>query len=431
MALVSPLASSANTPGLQQIADDLSTSKHAVIGTLTAYAIGFGIGPLILAPLSETSGRRIVYMICFGCFALLQIPAALARNVEMLIVVRALAGFFGSVGIASGGGTISDMFDASERARVLGWYMFGIMIGPSIGPLFGGITVDKLGWRWVFWFLSIVAALMWCLAFFFLRESYAPILLSRRKQELEKKHDNMKGKFEIEGLHEGPLWRRMAKSCTRPIKILTQPIVLIMSSYQALITGVTFVLFTSFQDIYTNEYGFTTTQVGLVYLARGLGLLSAVLLLSPQIDHIYNKLKSKNDDIGKPEFRLPIANIGAILVPISLFCFAWSIQYHAHWAISISATFILGVGQVAIFTPVQNYYIDSFEKYAASATAASALFRSLAGGIVPLVTAPLLKYIGYGWGFSVFGLAALILGPAPILFYVYGARIRERFTIDL
>lgn len=56
-----------------------------------------GFGPLILAPLSETFGRKILYMICFGTFALLQIPTALSPNIEFLIAVRTVTGFFGSM----------------------------------------------------------------------------------------------------------------------------------------------------------------------------------------------------------------------------------------------------------------------------------------------------------------------------------------------
>lgn len=121
MAISSPLASSMFTPGLAAIAEDLGVKETKVIGALTAFTVTLGIGPLILAPLSETFGRRRMYMICFSVFSLLQIPTALSPNLATLIVCRTLAGFFGSVGIANGGGSLSDMFDPHERATVFGW----------------------------------------------------------------------------------------------------------------------------------------------------------------------------------------------------------------------------------------------------------------------------------------------------------------------
>ena len=105
-----------------------------------------GVGPCLLAPLSETFGRKPLYLICFTIFALLQIPTALAPNLPLLITARTLAGFFGSVGIANGGGTISDMYEPTERAGIFGWYLLGPLLGPTIGPLLGGVIMENLEW---------------------------------------------------------------------------------------------------------------------------------------------------------------------------------------------------------------------------------------------------------------------------------------------
>jgi hypothetical protein len=88
-------------------------------------------------------------------------------------------------------------------------------------------------------------------------------------------------------------------------------------------------------------------------------------------------------------------------------------------------------GQVTIINTVQNYYIDAFEKYAASAVAGGALFRSIVGGLVPLAAPGLFDSIGYGWGISVFAFISVLLAPAPVLFFKYGEGIREKFTIHL
>ena len=105
-----------------------------------------GIGPLILAPLSETFGRRPLYLACFGIFTLLQIPAALTPNIEFLIFVRTLSGFFGSVSIANGGGTISDMCHPEERAGIFGWYLLGPLLGPTVRYTNGVDRESRLTW---------------------------------------------------------------------------------------------------------------------------------------------------------------------------------------------------------------------------------------------------------------------------------------------
>lgn len=118
-------------------------------------------------------------------------------------------------------------------------------------------------------------------------------------------------------------------------------------------------------------------------------------------------------------------------VPADIFRFAWTVEYRVHWAASILSTPFYGIGQVMILNTVQNYYIDSFEKYAASAIAAGAVFRSVVGGIVPLFVPTLFDIVGYGWGISVFAFLSLALAPAPLLFYYYGGKIREKFTVEL
>ena len=389
-----------------------------------------GIGPLILAPLSETFGRRVLYLTCFTCFTLLQIPSALTPNIETLIVVRTLSGFFGSVGIANGGGTISDMCGPEERASIFGWYLLGPLLGPTIGPLLGGVIVQRLGWRWIFWVLTIVCAANTLAGYIFLRETYAPVILARRKKELERE-ENKPDKYTFKGEDKRPLVRKLLHSFTRPLRILMQPIVFTMSTYQAIIFATTYSIYTNMQPIYQGEYGFNTEQVGLLYLGPGLGFLTAVWFLVPRIDTVWKALANRHGGKGRPEFRLPLANIGSVFIPVSLFWFAWTVQFHVWWPATIASTYFYGIGQVMILNTTTNYYIDSFEKYSASAIAAGAVFRSVVGGVVPLFAPAWFEALGYGWGISVFGFMALAIAPAPIIFYFYGQKVREKFWVEL
>lgn len=308
------------TPGIQEIAEGLQTSPDAVVGATTGFVIMLGIGPLILAPLSETFGRRTLYLSCFTIFSLLQIPTAFSPNIETMITLRTFSGFFGSIGIANGGGTLSDMFHPEERASVFGWYLLGPLLGPTLGPLMGGVIVQRLGWRWIFVILAILCGVNTTSGFLFLRETYAPVLLEERKR-LRLKEEDARGTtdFWYQGEDLRPLSVKLRQSLLRPLRILTQPIVLVMSAYQALIFSTTYSLYTNFENIYGGLYGFNIEQVGLTYLGPGLGLLFAVRVLVPRIDDIYKKLKAGNGGVPKPEFRLPLANVGSVLIPLSLF----------------------------------------------------------------------------------------------------------------
>ena len=77
----------------------------------------------------------------------------------------------------------------------------------------------------------------------------------------------------------------------------------------------------------------------------------------------------------------------------------------------------------------QTYLIDVYTRYAASASAASAFLRSLAAFSFPLFVPYLFRDLGYGWGASVLGLVAVVLGiPAPFVFWKYGQRLRKKST---
>jgi MFS family permease len=321
------------------------------------------------------------------------------------------------------------MYPPNERAAIFGIYLLGPLLGPTLGPLLGGIILENLQWRWLFWINLIICSIVTLASFWLLRETYVPVLLARRKCQLEQSEG---GDYYYEGEDKGPLTTKLIQSVQRPLRILfTQPIVFTMATYQALIFATTYSLYTQFQSIYGEDYGFNTLQVGFVYLGPGLGFLTAVLLLVPRIDTVFNKLTEKNGGESKPEYRLPLANVGSVFIPISLFWFAWTIELHAHWFASISSTFFYGIGQVAIFNSLQNYYIDSFEQYAASAIAAGALFRSVIGGVVPLFTPSLFEKLGVGWGMSIFGLVSVVLAPSPLIFYYFGQTLREKFAIQL
>lgn len=322
------------------------------------------------------------------------------------------------------------MFDPSERAGVFGGYLLGPILGPTLGPLVGGLIVQRLGWRWIYWILLIICSLNTLVGYLFLRETYAPVLLARRKAEYERCDDAAGIQYYIEDEDPQPVTAKLVKSIRRPLVIFMQPIILTMSLYQALIFGTTYSIYTNMQDIYSSPpYSLNTEQLGLLYLAPGLGFLTSVWFIVPKIDTVFNALTHRHNGKALPEYRLPLANIGSILIPMSLFAFAWTVEYrnHVHWFITIFPTYFYGIGQIMILNTVQNYYIDSFSKYAASAIAAGAVFRSLLGGAVPLLAPLLFDKLGYGWGISVFAILSVVVAPSPVLFYYFGERIRERY----
>jgi len=75
----------ASTPGL---VEEFGASTTLVTMGLTTYLLGLAAGTLVFAPMSELYGRRVVYIVCLTCWAILIIPAGVAKSLTTIIVVR-------------------------------------------------------------------------------------------------------------------------------------------------------------------------------------------------------------------------------------------------------------------------------------------------------------------------------------------------------
>jgi MFS family permease len=96
MSILSPLASSMFTPGIEQVAEDLEADQQSVVATTTGFVIMLGFGPLLIAPLSEAFGRSQVYVYCFVAFSLLQIPTRWLRISPRLLLSGLYRGSLGA-----------------------------------------------------------------------------------------------------------------------------------------------------------------------------------------------------------------------------------------------------------------------------------------------------------------------------------------------
>lgn len=79
---------------------------------------------------------------------------------------------------------------------------------------------------------------------------------------------------------------------------------------------------------------------------------------------------------------------------------------------------------------IQTYLVDAYTVYAASAMAANSLVRSIAGGLVPLGGPSLYDNLGLGWGNSLLGFLGIAFAGIPLLFYLYGERLRKKYDVE-
>ena len=126
---------------------------------------------------------------------------------------------------------------------------------------------------------------------------------------------------------------------------------------------------------------------------------------------------------------MPPIIIGAILTPAGLFMYGWSAQYKTHWIVPNIGTAIFAAGNQLVFQNCQTYLVDAYTRYAASAIAATAVFRSLGGFAFPLFADQMYQALGYGWGNTTLAFVGIAVGfPAPFILWWYGEALRKKST---
>lgn len=123
-------------PGVIQLVKDFQiTSTILSSFVVSVYLLGYCIGPLIIAPLSEIYGRRIIYNVCNLLYVIFTIACAVAPEIGSLIVFRFLAGCAGSSPLTLGAGSIADMYIQEHRGSAMSAWALGPIIGPVVGPV--------------------------------------------------------------------------------------------------------------------------------------------------------------------------------------------------------------------------------------------------------------------------------------------------------
>ncbi|KAL1844514.1 hypothetical protein VTK73DRAFT_2389 [Phialemonium thermophilum] len=420
------LVSSAFTGGLEEIILQFRISQEVATLGLSLFVLGFAIGPLLWAPLSELFGRQLLFVTTYAALTAFNAGCAGAQNSWTLIILRFFAGAFGSSPLTNAGGVIADMFPASQRGIAMAIFASAPFLGPVLGPIIGGFLGMNAGWRWVMGFLAAFSGAVWIFGSLVVPETYPPVLLRKRAEKLSR----LTGKHYVSklDLERGKITLAQAiqTSLLRPwILLFREPIVLLLSIYMAIIYGTLYLLFGAFPIVFQEYRGWNQGIGGLAFLGITVGMVLAVAYTIPE-NLRYNRIAAESGGFAPPEARLPPAIVGSVALPIGLFWFAWTNSPSIHWMAPIAAGVPFGFGMVLVFLSIMNYLIDAYTIFAASVLAANSVLRSLCGAAFPLFTTYMYDDLGIHWASSIPAFLALACVPFPFLFYKYGRAIRLR-----
>ncbi|EKD12369.1 major facilitator superfamily transporter [Drepanopeziza brunnea f. sp. 'multigermtubi' MB_m1] len=391
----------------------------------TTYLLGMGVGGLVLAPMSEMYGRRIVYNLSLAFFSLLVLPCALARSLSVITVVRFMSAFAGSAMTANSPGTVNDVVTEDHRALAFSIWSIAPMNGPVTGPLIGGFVAQYLGWRWTNWLVLILAGAgwIWCSL---MRETYAPLILQRKAAKMRKetgderwwsRYDQKLSVFEV-----------LKTNLSRPFVLaVTEPILWFWNAYIGFIYGVLYMCFVAYPIVYTDLRGWSLGMTGLGFVGIGIGTMFAICT-EPLARRIVNS-HPKDPETGRvyPEASISIVCFASILCPIGQLWFSWtSVPITIHWIWPILAGIPFGAGNTLVFIYASNYIIGSYGIYAASALSGNSITRAMVGATLPLAGPKMFAALTPQWAGTLLGLVQVVMIPIPFVFYKWGDRIRAR-----
>ncbi|KAI0802805.1 major facilitator superfamily domain-containing protein [Xylaria sp. FL0064] len=365
VALAGSLGTSIITPAHDQIIKEYGVSDTVAFLPLTTYVLALGLGPVVGGPLSETAGRKPVYIISCVCGGLFALGAGLTTDFAGFCILRFLSGFVYGPSLAIGTGMLAETYTPKERGWPSSLYILSPFLGPSLGPVLGVFLVHYKGWRWTQYVLVLfsVFSLAWVLV---TSESYHSVIQRRRK-------------------------KRLGIDLPEPKEIL-----------------------------------FMLRQFVTLGLFRPLHMMDNYIRLCDKLFY-QQKIHMYPPHQVPPEYRLLPAMIGSLALPVSLFLFAWTTCPDISSAVPILATVLFGAVNVSMFVASIQYVGDVYHRTnVASATSANSLGRYCLAAVSPLFSLQLYRDLGVSWATSTLGFISVVLLPLAWMLFRFGKLFRDK-----
>ncbi|CAR30442.1 MFS transporter [Lachancea thermotolerans CBS 6340] len=428
---VTYMGASIYTPGQEYIQQEFGVGH--VVGTLnlSLYVLGYGLGPMVFSPLSETArfGRQHIYLVTLFLFMIFQVGAATVHNIGGLVVIRFISGVLCSPALATGAGSMGDFISPELVPIFIGMWAVGAVAAPVLAPLLGAAMTVAENWRWIFWLLMWLAAATFLLLAAFFPETYASNILHRRAARIRRETgDNRYYTKQERAESEIKTKDFISEILYRPFEIIfKEPIVLAFDIYIALCYGAFYLFFEAFPIVFVGIYNFTLIELGLAFLGFCVGCVIAYIAFLTFLAKVIMP-KFKNNTFT-PESFLLLAMSVCWSLPLSLFLFGWAAG--VHWILPMIAEIFFVLCVFNLFQATFAYLAICYPRYMASVFAGNGFCRAVFACAFPLFGRAMYENLGsekypVGWGSSLVGFFSIALAAIPFIFNKYGSQLRGR-----
>jgi MFS family permease len=410
---LAPISSTTILSAVPEVAATFDTNGTIINLSNALYLIFMGLSPMFWGPIGQVYGRWWTCLICALQFFTFSVGTALAPNLASFFVFRVLTAFQGTCFLIVGASCIGDIYEPTERATALGWFLCGTLIGPAFGPFVGGIIVTFRSWRYIFWLQSALSGTAILLVLVLLPET----IHAKRSTELQSLAPRD---------YATKIW-----TWTNPLRVIRlyrYPNLTIVGLASSSLVWNMYSLLTPIRYVLNPRFHLTSPlQSGLFYIAPGFGYLVGTFFGGRWADHTVRLWITKRDGERVPEDRLRSALLamGAV-IPGCVLIYGWSVERRAGGvALPIVVMFVHGVAQLFCFPSLNTYCLDVMQKRSGEVVAGNYMVRYFFGAIGTAVVLPAVERIGVGW-FST--ISALFLVLSTIMVYltcIFGKEWRE------
>jgi len=183
MSAFPPVTTDIYLPALPQLTRDLHGTVTQGQVTLAVYFVGLGFGQLFYGPWSDRIGRRPTMLFGAAVYLAASVGCAIATSMSEMIALRFLQAVGACSGVVISTAVVRDRFGHQESARIFSMLLTLRGVGPIVAPLAGGVIVTYLGWRAIFWAVTLFGVILGVSVLLGLKESRTEAVAARARSE--------------------------------------------------------------------------------------------------------------------------------------------------------------------------------------------------------------------------------------------------------
>lgn len=428
---------------------------------LSIFPLAYVCGFFLWAPLSELYGRLLILHIAGFWFVTWNTLCGFAKGEALIVTSRLLSGAGAASALAVSPGVVGDIWHAEQRGRSLAILSAVSLLGPSIGPILGGLIASQgqNTWRWAFWSTSVLQAVLQLLAAMVLKESHVPTVM----RHLASIRDST-NRAQCRPSDCQRVARTLRTALNRPFHLfLTQPVLICLTLYTGLAFGILYLVLSTVSDAFQQTYNQSLSISSLNFLSFGIGMTVGAQVGALYMDRMYKRHSQKciqADAHGEklsnvttkpsPEVRLAPFIPAILITAIGALIYGWTLHFRVHWIGPNIGLALFGAGNQAMTQCTNACVLDSFStvrdrnsvltinqggttvdgitlNMSASAMCTIWAAKSIGGFACPLAAPAMLRVLGWGWSSTVVAVCIIIIGvPAAVLLAHKGSAWREK-----